>query len=171
MRRVFGLFLYHPEKRVSPAKACTCTGVSNAGVLFFIDARPYRCGKCRLRFTDPRNPPRTRSLAAKRNPADPIETAPPSCLIPSLSWFAASRPRPCRFCFVPAHQSVCIMSRRGFRANHPAATLVWPGHRNARVSGPPLDLSPRARADFFLRLLLSGISDHRLDRPAGNPSG
>jgi hypothetical protein len=54
MRRVFGLFLYHPEKRVSPAKACTCTGFSNAGVLFFIDARPYRCGKCRLRFYGPK---------------------------------------------------------------------------------------------------------------------
>ncbi|MCU1343109.1 MAG: hypothetical protein JWN92_2532 [Candidatus Acidoferrum typicum] len=59
MRRVFGFFVYHPEKTCPRCGSMhvhrTKRGrILEYWVLFFIDVRPYRCGKCRLRFYGPK---------------------------------------------------------------------------------------------------------------------
>jgi hypothetical protein len=59
MRRVFGFFIYHPEKTCPRCGSMhvhrTKRGrILEYWVLFFIGVRPYRCGKCRLRFYGPK---------------------------------------------------------------------------------------------------------------------
>jgi len=59
MRRVFGIFTYHPEKTCPRCGSMhvhrTKRGrILEYWVLFFIAARPYRCGKCHLRFYGPK---------------------------------------------------------------------------------------------------------------------
>jgi ribosomal protein L37AE/L43A len=59
MRRVFGFFIYHPEKTCPRCGSMhvhrTKRGrILEYWVLFFIAVRPYRCGKCRLRFYGPK---------------------------------------------------------------------------------------------------------------------
>ena len=59
MRRVFGFFLYHPEKKCPRCGSMhvhrTKRGrILEYWVLLFISIRPYRCGKCRLRFYGPK---------------------------------------------------------------------------------------------------------------------
>ena len=59
MRRVLGFFIYHPEK-MCPRCGSMHVHRTKRGrileywVLFFIAVRPYRCGKCRLRFYGPK---------------------------------------------------------------------------------------------------------------------
>ncbi len=59
MRRVFGFFVYHPEK-TCPRCGSMHVHRTKRGrlleywVLFFFKVRPYRCGKCRLRFYGPK---------------------------------------------------------------------------------------------------------------------
>jgi hypothetical protein len=59
MKRVFGLFVYHPDK------TCPLCGsmhvhrtkrgrILEFWVLLFLPVRPYRCGKCRQRFYGPK---------------------------------------------------------------------------------------------------------------------
>ena len=60
MKRVLGLFLYHPE-RTCPSCGSMHVHRTKRGrllefwVLLFVPVRPYRCGKCRLRFYGPKN--------------------------------------------------------------------------------------------------------------------
>jgi hypothetical protein len=59
MRRVFGFFIYHPEKTCPRCGSMhvhrTKRGrILEYWVLFFLSVRPYRCGKCRLRFYGPK---------------------------------------------------------------------------------------------------------------------
>lgn len=59
MRRVFGFFIYHPEKTCPRCGSMhvhrTKRGrILEYWVLMFMDVRPYRCGKCRLRFYGPK---------------------------------------------------------------------------------------------------------------------
>ena len=59
MKRVFGFFIYHPEK-TCPRCGSVHVHRTRRGrileywVLFFLPVRPYRCGKCRLRFYGPK---------------------------------------------------------------------------------------------------------------------
>jgi predicted RNA-binding Zn-ribbon protein involved in translation (DUF1610 family) len=63
MRRIFGLFVFTRDK------SCPHCGSEHVHrtkrgrllefwVLLFLPARPYRCGKCRLRFYAPKKFPR-----------------------------------------------------------------------------------------------------------------
>jgi ribosomal protein L37AE/L43A len=67
MRRVLGLFVYVPD-RVCPRCGSTHVHRTKRGrvfefwVLLFVPVRPYRCGKCRLRFYGPKYLPRDPSL-------------------------------------------------------------------------------------------------------------
>jgi hypothetical protein len=59
MRRVFGFFIYHPEKTCPRCGSMhvhrTKRGrILEYWILFFLAVRPYRCGKCRLRFYGPK---------------------------------------------------------------------------------------------------------------------
>jgi ribosomal protein S27AE len=59
MRRVFGFFIYQPEKTCPRCGSMhvhrTKRGrILEYWVLMFMDVRPYRCGKCRLRFYGPK---------------------------------------------------------------------------------------------------------------------
>jgi transposase len=59
MRRVFGFFIYHPEKTCPRCGSMhvhrTKRGrILEYWVLFFVAVRPYRCGKCRHRFYGPK---------------------------------------------------------------------------------------------------------------------
>ncbi len=59
MRRICGLFAYSPDK-TCPRCGSTHVHRTRRGrilefwVLFFLPVRPYRCGKCRLRFYAPK---------------------------------------------------------------------------------------------------------------------
>jgi hypothetical protein len=59
MRRVFGLFIYNPDK-TCPRCGSQHVHRTKRGrileywVLPFLSVRPYRCGKCRLRFYGPK---------------------------------------------------------------------------------------------------------------------
>ena len=59
MRRVLGFFIYHPEK-MCPRCGSMHVHRTKRGrileywVLFFFSVRPYRCGKCQLRFYGPK---------------------------------------------------------------------------------------------------------------------
>ena len=59
MRRVFGFFIYHPEK-TCPRCGSMHVHRTRRGrlleywILLFTDILPYRCGKCRLRFYGPK---------------------------------------------------------------------------------------------------------------------
>jgi ribosomal protein L37AE/L43A len=63
MKRVLGLFVYHPERN------CPLCGSNHVHrtkrgrlfefwVLLFLPIRPYRCGKCRQRFYGPKHMPK-----------------------------------------------------------------------------------------------------------------
>ncbi|MGH9678546.1 MAG: hypothetical protein ACRD4Y_01205 [Candidatus Acidiferrales bacterium] len=60
MKRVLGLFVYHPE-RTCPHCGSTHIHRTKRGrlleywVLLFLPVRPYRCGKCRQRFYAPKH--------------------------------------------------------------------------------------------------------------------
>src|ERR1700680_830700 len=59
MRRVFGIFIYHPYKTCPRCGGMhvhrTKRGrILEYWVLFFFPVLPYRCGKCRLRFYGPK---------------------------------------------------------------------------------------------------------------------
>jgi len=59
MRRVFGFFVYHPDKTCPRCGSMhvhrTKRGrILEYWVLLFLPVRPYRCGKCRLRFYGPK---------------------------------------------------------------------------------------------------------------------
>jgi transposase len=59
MRRVFGFFVYHPEKTCPRCGSMhvhrTKRGrILEYWVLLFMPVRPYRCGKCRMRFYGPK---------------------------------------------------------------------------------------------------------------------
>lgn len=59
MKRVLGLFFYH-EDRTCPQCGSSHVHRTKRGrimefwVLLFLPVRPYRCGKCRLRFYGPK---------------------------------------------------------------------------------------------------------------------
>ena len=59
MRRVCGLFIFNPDK-FCPRCGSTHVHRTKRGrileywVLHFLPVRPYRCGKCRLRFYGPK---------------------------------------------------------------------------------------------------------------------
>src|ERR1700691_926397 len=59
MKRVLGMFVYH-EDRTCPLCGSTHVHRTKRGrimefwVLLFLPVRPYRCGKCRLRFYGPK---------------------------------------------------------------------------------------------------------------------
>lgn len=63
MRRFLGLFTFVEERRC-PRCGSTHVHRTRRGrvfefwVLLFVSARPYRCGKCRLRFYGPKRLPR-----------------------------------------------------------------------------------------------------------------
>jgi hypothetical protein len=71
MRRVFGLFIYNAEKK---CPLCGSVHVHRTKrsrllefwVLIFLPVRPYRCGKCRLRFYAPKKFP-------GKEKSDPVE--------------------------------------------------------------------------------------------------
>jgi hypothetical protein len=59
MKRVLGLFVYHPEKTCPRCGSMhvhrTKRGrILEYWVLLFMQVRPYRCGKCRQRFYGPK---------------------------------------------------------------------------------------------------------------------
>ena len=59
MRRVFGFFIYHPDKTCPRCGSMhvhrTKRGrILEYWILFFLPVLPYRCGKCRLRFYGPK---------------------------------------------------------------------------------------------------------------------
>lgn len=62
MRRVLGVFTYVEERRC-PRCGSTHVHRTRRGrvlefwVLLLVSARPYRCGKCRLRFYGPKHMP------------------------------------------------------------------------------------------------------------------
>jgi ribosomal protein L37AE/L43A len=64
MKRVLGLFVYHPQKSC-PLCGSTHVHRTKRGrilefwVLLFLPFRPYRCGKCRQRFYGPKKFPQT----------------------------------------------------------------------------------------------------------------
>jgi hypothetical protein len=59
MRRVYGFFIYNPEK-ICPRCGSMHVHRTKRGrileywVLLLMPVRPYRCGKCRLRFYGPK---------------------------------------------------------------------------------------------------------------------
>ena len=67
MKRVLGLFPY-TEDRNCPQCGSDHVHRTKRGrilefwVLLFLPVRPYRCGKCRLRFYGPKKMPKTESL-------------------------------------------------------------------------------------------------------------
>jgi hypothetical protein len=83
MRRVFGFFIYHPEKT---CPRCLSMHVHRTKrgrlleywILFFVDVRPYRCGKCRLRFYGPKEILTNREPYGKAEPAGSGQGAPSS---------------------------------------------------------------------------------------------
>ncbi|GEM_PF-2444408 len=87
MRRVYGFFFYSPEK-TCPRCGSTHVHRTKRGrilefwVLLFLPVRPYRCGKCRLRFYGPKRFPDYANLAdgeaAAATVADGKSSAPPS---------------------------------------------------------------------------------------------
>jgi ribosomal protein L37AE/L43A len=93
MKRVLGLFVYHPEK------TCPLCGSSHVHrtkrgrvlefwILLFFPFRPYRCGKCRQRFYGPKK------FARKENPDEPHEANEPNEVVEvsaSDSRFQSSR--------------------------------------------------------------------------------
>src|SRR5437868_3161227 len=62
------------------------------------------------------------------------------------------------------------MARCGLRPPHVTATFVWAGHHPARILCRALAILAGPRANFFLRILFSRISDTRPCRPAWHPS-
>src|ERR1700676_4986653 len=95
-----------------------------------------------------------RPVAAVRNPLD----------LPGIDASHIVHVRP------PAHESVCIMARRGLRPQRATATLVWPGHSSAWLFGLAMAVSAGPRINFFLRVLFARIPDPRPHRPARHPS-
>jgi hypothetical protein len=72
MKRVLGLFVYHPEK-TCPLCGSTHVHRTKRGrllefwVMLFLPVRPYRCGKCRQRFYGPKK------FASTGDPDEDIE--------------------------------------------------------------------------------------------------
>jgi transposase len=80
MRRVFGFFVYQPEKTCPRCGSMhvhrTKRGrILEYWVLLFLDIRPYRCGKCRLRFYGPKRIPGDKEMHGEAEFAEADEAA------------------------------------------------------------------------------------------------
>ena len=75
MKRVLGLFVYHPDKSC-PLCGSTHVHRTKRGrilefwVLLIPPVRPYRCGKCRQRFYGPKKFPSTADSDEAAEPLD-----------------------------------------------------------------------------------------------------
>ena len=79
MRRVFGLFIYYPEKTCPRCGSMHVHRTKRGRILeywalFFFSVRPYRCGKCRLRFYGPKKFAYDDELGDVSEPVGPDET-------------------------------------------------------------------------------------------------
>jgi len=67
MKRVLGLFVYHPERSCPKCGSMHVHRTKRGRLLEFwvllvLPVRPYRCGKCRLRFYCPKDLDKTDEL-------------------------------------------------------------------------------------------------------------
>jgi hypothetical protein len=78
MRRVYGFFIYNPDKTCPRCGSMhvhrTKRGrILEFWVLLFLPVRPYRCGKCRLRFYGPKKFPDLQGVGEIEPSADNAE--------------------------------------------------------------------------------------------------